>query len=742
MKKSYSRILMFILGGCFLASLEAQPQVFRDSMVNSSVAKSGNGKWKVRLSAKDKWFDTKIQVSKGKTISISATGFVNWGPPPGDENTPFRVGPNGTRPPYEEDKYRFPMPDAGCGSLIMKVGNKIYAVGEENSIKVNESGIIQLMINDDYLSDNSGSFSADIEVTQGSNQYSANSLVFSSQRDGNQEVYQLDISTGRATNLSQSRDDDGYPRCSPDGQKIAFATNRDGYWEIYLMDADGDRQQNLTENRGGNGYMDWSPGGQTLVFASTRNGQKNNEIYTIRADGTGLKKLTNHPAEDVHPVWSPDGKKIAFASERDGNRQIYLMNADGTNLTRLMSNRWYDDYPAWSPDGSQMAFASDRNSRASDRLDIYVTNPVGSNIKRITSQPSDDRHPSWSPDGSLLAFASNQDGDRDIYTVWADGTDLKKIFSSDGDDEHPHWCSNKPEEKVDANKIPYPSTRTKLYKKDNFIQLNVPENWQTIEQQNSVIFAPQGAYGDAGLTHGAIMGIIQTRISNLAQATEEYVNSLLQANSYLRQETGFSRTSIDGRNAYVTVLSGRSPVTGKTEVVNFYSTEPGNGNLFYVALVSPQDESSRYKTAFSNLIRSISFYSGESTGNGENTQNRNLVLEVEKIGPGRTPAEKMYQFTLPANQWAETSIKVKPNQQVNIHHFLSSERITVQIGGLTDSRLQQPGTILPLYTSTNCSTDRGVQAKVKYTCVQLSRPESIKLFARQSVSVGIYIQDR
>lgn len=455
MKKRYSIILLLILSHCFSAFTKIHPQFARTSRTESSVSSLGESKWRISLSPKDRWFYTNINVTKGSTINISATGFVTWAPPGGRNMSP-RVGPNGTRPPFAEDKNRFPMPEAGCGSLIMRVADSKYFVGEGGAIKVNESGIIQLMINDDVLSDNSGGFSVDIEIPQNRNQNKSNHLVFSSQKDGNQEVYLLDLTTGGATNLSQSSEDDGYPRCSSDGRKIAFATNRDGYWEIYLMNRAGNGQSNLTRNRGGNGYMDWSPDGQTLVFASTRNGEKNNELYIVRADGTGLKRLTNNPAEDVHPDWSPDGKKIAFASERDGNRQIYVMNADGANLIRLMSNRWYDDYPAWSPDGSQLAFASDRDTRTSERLDIYVASRDGLNIRRIVSNPADDRHPSWSPDGGLVAFASNRDGDRDIFIVRADGTGLKKVFSADGNDEHPQWCGNGQIRKrieVQANKM-------------------------------------------------------------------------------------------------------------------------------------------------------------------------------------------------------------------------------------------------------------------------------------------------
>lgn len=157
-------VLLFVFSLYFLTPVEMHSQNYQNR-TESSISSAGNNKWKARLSARDKWFDTKIKVTPGATINIFATGIINWGPPPGDENTPFTVSPNGTRPPYEADKYRFPMPDAGCGSLIMRIGNSVYFVGEENSIKAIESGTIQLMVNDDILSDNSGNFTVNIEIS-------------------------------------------------------------------------------------------------------------------------------------------------------------------------------------------------------------------------------------------------------------------------------------------------------------------------------------------------------------------------------------------------------------------------------------------------------------------------------------------------------------------------------------------------------------------------------------------------
>ncbi len=155
------------------------------------------------------------------------------------------------------------------------------------------------------------------------------------------------------------------------------------------------------------------------------------------------------------------------------------------------------------------------------------------------------------------------------------------------------------------SRVAYPSTRTRSYTGGNFLRVNVPENWEVFETQDSVSFVPQGAYGGNGITRGVMVGVAQTQSNDLARSSEDYVNGLLQANNYLRQNSRFSRTSINGRNAYATVLSGRSPVTGRTEVVNIYTTQLGNGGLMYVAAVVPQDESSRYNSAFRNFINSI-----------------------------------------------------------------------------------------------------------------------------------------
>ncbi|MFQ5874860.1 MAG: TolB family protein, partial [Dehalococcoidia bacterium] len=52
---------------------------------------------------------------------------------------------------------------------------------------------------------------------------------------------------------------DSRPAWSPDGTKIAFTSDRDGNWEIYVMDADGSNPRNLTNLPIGEYEPAWSP---------------------------------------------------------------------------------------------------------------------------------------------------------------------------------------------------------------------------------------------------------------------------------------------------------------------------------------------------------------------------------------------------------------------------------------------------------------------------------------------------
>lgn len=156
-----------------------------------------------------------------------------------------------------------------------------------------------------------------------------------------------------------------------------------------------------------------------------------------------------------------------------------------------------------------------------------------------------------------------------------------------------------------SRRVQLPSSRVQRYQGGQLFQVNYPSNWKQFPGQSDIWFAPEGAYGNQGITHGATIGLYKSQQRNLSGATQEYVKGILQANSYLRQTTGYSRFRLDGRNAYATRLTGRSPVTGQNEYAIIYTTMLRDGSMMYVVGVAPQSESFRYNRAFNNMVRSL-----------------------------------------------------------------------------------------------------------------------------------------
>ena len=235
---------------------------------------------------------------------------------------------------------------------------------------------------------------------------------------------------------SSSEVHSGSASWSPDSSKIAFYSDRDGNGEIYTVNVDGTGLQRLTRTQADESYPSFSPDGTKILFDSGFN--KNFDLYVMSADGTGSPvRLTRHPARDVSGAWSPDGKKIAFMSDRDGGEyQIYVMDSDGSNQQRMS---FFSDnfFPQWSPDGTELAFHVE--------VDIHVYSLDGLNHRRLTRNPNNGMYPSWSPDGKKIAFMSwrGGGGDRsrsDVFVMNADGSDPLQLTNTPGGASiEPRW---------------------------------------------------------------------------------------------------------------------------------------------------------------------------------------------------------------------------------------------------------------------------------------------------------------
>ena len=83
--------------------------------------------------------------------------------------------------------------------------------------------------------------------------------------------------------------------------RVAFSSDRDGDWEIYVMNADGSGQINLTNEPSSDRLPSCSPDGTRIAFTSARDG--NSEIYLMNTDGSGVTRLTEEPGNEGNPTW-------------------------------------------------------------------------------------------------------------------------------------------------------------------------------------------------------------------------------------------------------------------------------------------------------------------------------------------------------------------------------------------------------------------------------------------------------
>ena len=256
-------------------------------------------------------------------------------------------------------------------------------------------------------------------------------IAFTSDRDGDQEIFTMNTDGGDVQQLTDNDIVDHSPAWSPDGQQIAYINAENKGWpngDIYVMNADGSDTQLIIFEQAN--LLSWSPDGQQITYSSPRDGYK--DIYVINADGSDMRQVTDTSYTDNDPKWSPDGQQIIYASSFP--IEIFVVSPEGGEVSPLLDIPTGWD-PAWSKDGQQIAFVS---SKDGDQ-EIYAVNLDGSNLRQLTDNDALERDPTWSPDGQQIVFASDRDGDLEIFVMDADGSNVRQLTDNKSMDIGPTW---------------------------------------------------------------------------------------------------------------------------------------------------------------------------------------------------------------------------------------------------------------------------------------------------------------
>ncbi len=180
-------------------------------------------------------------------------------------------------------------------------------------------------------------------------------VVFTSDQDGNEEIYLYDIKERKLKRLTNYPRQDYSPSFSPDGSEIVFVSNMDDQykWEIYKMSLKNLKPRRLTSNIYWDGFPRYSDDGKSITFSSKRNGSE--DIYIMSSNGTGEKIFYQTDADENDATLI--GDELFFKSNQSGDWEIYRYNLLNKKLTRLTSNQYPDWNPRLSRDASRLLVA-------------------------------------------------------------------------------------------------------------------------------------------------------------------------------------------------------------------------------------------------------------------------------------------------------------------------------------------------------------------------------------------------
>ncbi len=117
-----------------------------------------------------------------------------------------------------------------------------------------------------------------------------------------------------AQRLTDNAARDQFPRFSPDGSTIAFSSNRDGNYDVFTIPATGGKPRQLTFHTAADNVVGWTNDGKKVVFSSTRGNGAFPSVATLweaPADGGIETPISTDWGSSAS--FSQDGSKMAFS---------------------------------------------------------------------------------------------------------------------------------------------------------------------------------------------------------------------------------------------------------------------------------------------------------------------------------------------------------------------------------------------------------------------------------------------
>jgi hypothetical protein len=178
---------------------------------------------------------------------------------------------------------------------------------------------------------------ADLAASQAMTKSLKGKIVWSTSRDGNHDIYIMNIDGSDMKPLTKGPKTDWYSHFSPDGKKVLFTRSKMDWtietdanyperWDTWVINADGTGEKLLIPN---STWANWTRDGKAIVYSRA------SKVFKCEPDGTGETLVVDvdgikKGALAQHPAFTDDYKLLALTLRGSGRETgIYNMETKG-----------------------------------------------------------------------------------------------------------------------------------------------------------------------------------------------------------------------------------------------------------------------------------------------------------------------------------------------------------------------------------------------------------------------------